>query len=161
MSTDALGDRMKAYEAAESDRRFMPLLPIYARIDGRSFSRFTAGLARPFDLAFQEAMILTTKALVEHTHARIGYTQSDEISLVWQQDRYDSDVFFGGRVQEAERPSCGQGGSTDSEAETCTGRPQGASIWQTVASCTSARQTAEIPVPLPYAETATEGESDG
>lgn len=99
MSTDALGDRMKAYEAAESDRRFMPLLPIYARIDGRSFSRFTAGLARPFDLAFQEAMILTTKALVEHTHARIGYTQSDEISLVWQQDRYDSDVFFGGRVQ--------------------------------------------------------------
>lgn len=96
---DDFGDRMKAYEAAETERRFMPLLPVYARIDGRRFSRFTAGLDRPFYLAMTEAMAATTAYLVEHTHARIGYTQSDEINLVWHQDRYDSELFFGGKVQ--------------------------------------------------------------
>lgn len=96
---DALGDRMKAYETAESGRRFMPLLPVYARIDGRSFSAYTRGMDRPFDHRLSAAMIETTKSLVEKTHARIGYTQSDEISLVWHADRYDSAVFFDGKVQ--------------------------------------------------------------
>jgi tRNA(His) 5'-end guanylyltransferase len=98
MRKDDFGDRMKAYEAAETGRSFMPLLPIYARIDGRCFSRVTQGLARPYDLRITRAMIETTKYLVEQTHARIGYTQSDEISLVWQQDRHDSEVFFNGKV---------------------------------------------------------------
>jgi tRNA(His) guanylyltransferase len=35
---------------------------------------------------------------VDKTHARIGYTQSDEISLIWLADRYDSDIFFGGKI---------------------------------------------------------------
>ncbi|HEV3385386.1 MAG TPA: tRNA(His) guanylyltransferase Thg1 family protein [Gemmata sp.] len=90
---------MKLYEAAETERHFMPLLPIYARIDGRCFSLFTRGLDRPFDIRITRAMIETTKFLVAETHARIGYTQSDEISLVWLQDRYDSEVFFNGKVQ--------------------------------------------------------------
>lgn len=98
MSKDDFGDRMKRYEVAEAERRFMPLLPIYARIDGRCFSAFTLGLDRPFDLRITRAMIETTKFLVEQTQARIGYTQSDEISLVWLQDRYDSEVFFTGRI---------------------------------------------------------------
>src|SRR5262249_26688662 len=96
---DDFGDRMKRYEAAETERYFMPLLPVYARIDGRCFSAFTRGLDRPFDLRITRAMVETAKFLVEKTHARIGYTQSDEISLVWQQDRYDSEVFFNGKVQ--------------------------------------------------------------
>src|SRR4051794_20634453 len=99
MRKDDFGDRMKAYEAAETERYFMPLLPIYARIDGRSLSGFTSGLDRPYDLRITRAMVETVKFLVEETHARIGYTQSDEISLVWQQDRYDSEVLFGGKVQ--------------------------------------------------------------
>ena len=44
-------------------------------------------------------MIETTKALVEQTHARIGYTQSDEISLVWLSDTFDNGIFFDGKVQ--------------------------------------------------------------
>jgi hypothetical protein len=44
-------------------------------------------------------MIETTKYLVQATHARIGYTQSDEISLVWLADGLESDVFFSGKVQ--------------------------------------------------------------
>lgn len=99
MSKDNFGDRMKAYEAAETERYFMPLLPVYARIDGRCFSGFTAGMARPYDTNVTRCMIDTTKYLVEETHARIGYTQSDEISLVWCQDEYDSEIFFNGKVQ--------------------------------------------------------------
>lgn len=96
---DDFGDRMKAYEAAETERRFMPLLPVYARIDGRCFSAFTGDLARPFDVRITRAMVETVKYLVAQTHPRIGYTQSDEISLVWVQDEYDSELFFGGKVQ--------------------------------------------------------------
>lgn len=97
--TDALGDRMKAYEARETERRFLPMLPIYARIDGRGFSKFTRGMARPFDKAMSDAMIATTKALVDETHARIGYTQSDEISLVWLTDDPKSEMLFAGKAQ--------------------------------------------------------------
>lgn len=98
MTADNFGDRMKAYEAIEAERRFVPLLPVYARIDGRCFSAFTHGMARPFDLQLSRAMIETTKYMVEKTHARIGYTQSDEISLVWVQDEYDSEIFFSGKI---------------------------------------------------------------
>lgn len=95
---DSLGDRMKMYEARESDRRFLPLCPVYARIDGRNFTAFTRGMSRPYDQMMTEAMIATTEALVEETHARIGYTQSDEISLVWLAERSDSSIFFDHRV---------------------------------------------------------------
>lgn len=96
---DDLGDRMKAYEAAETARTLMPLCPVYARIDGRCFSSFTRGMDRPFDQAMSDAMIATVSHLVDATHARIGYTQSDEISLVWLSNDYKSEMFFGGKVQ--------------------------------------------------------------
>lgn len=96
---DDFGNRMKAYEAVETDRKLDPMLPIYARIDGRSFSRFTRGMERPFDPRMTAAMVETTKHLVHETHARIGYTQSDEISLVWLSDAPESDVLFSGKVQ--------------------------------------------------------------
>ncbi len=96
---DALGDRMKAYEAQETKRSLLPLIPVYARIDGRSFSRFTKGMVRPYDSVMSNLMISTTKRLVEGTQARIGYTQSDEISLVWLADDPKSEMFFAGKVQ--------------------------------------------------------------
>ena len=90
---------MKAYESAETDRYFMPLLPIYARIDGRCFSGFTAYMRRPYDETMSRIMVETTKYLVDATHAKMGYTQSDEINLVWLQESYDSDILFCGKVQ--------------------------------------------------------------
>jgi len=83
MTSDALGDRMKTLEGQETSRRFLPGLPIYARIDGRGFSKFTRGMQRPYDSRMSSAMVGATKVLVEQTHATIGYVQSDEISLVW------------------------------------------------------------------------------
>lgn len=95
----ALGDRMKRYERMEAGRRFLPLLPICARIDGKRFSRFTQGLARPYDPRLSRLMIDVTRFLVEESHARVGYTQSDEISLLYHSDSPDVQVFLDGRVQ--------------------------------------------------------------
>jgi len=55
---------MKEYEAQETARRFLPGLPIYARIDGRGFSKFTKGMDRPYDARMSNAMVSATKVLV-------------------------------------------------------------------------------------------------
>jgi tRNA(His) guanylyltransferase len=91
-----LGDRMKAYEDA-SETRLNRGTPTIARLDGRSFSRFTRDLAKPFDERMSEAMMAVTRTLVEKTHAVIGYTQSDEVSIVMAPNEEQS--FFDGRVQ--------------------------------------------------------------
>lgn len=99
MSNDNLGDRMKEYEGFETGRRFLPMLPVYARIDGRSFSNFTRGMDRPFDAKMSGIMEEVTKYLVKETGASTGYTQSDEISLCWPMDDYYSEMMFGGKIQ--------------------------------------------------------------
>lgn len=95
MTQNALGDRMKMYEALSAGARHLPRLPVIARLDGRSFSQVTRGLNRPFDRRMSDAMVHTAEFLVDHTHARIGYTQSDEITLVW----FGEGIFFDGRIQ--------------------------------------------------------------
>ena len=96
---DDFGDRMKELEQAEAGRRFLPLLPILARIDGKCFHSYTQRLNRPYDDNFCMLMVETTKFLVSKTQAKIGYTQSDEISLVYYSDSYDSQVFFDRKIQ--------------------------------------------------------------
>lgn len=98
-SKDNFGDRMKAYERLETEQRFIPLLPIYARIDGNGFSKFTKGMERPFDPTMHACMVDTTARLVELTGAKIGYTQSDEISLIWEQPSIQSELWFAGKKQ--------------------------------------------------------------
>jgi len=93
------GDRMKEYERVEGARRFLPLLPVCARIDGKSFSRFTKGLERPYDKRLVDLMCQTTAYLVQETQANMGYTQSDEINLVWYSGEYKSRIFFDRRIQ--------------------------------------------------------------
>ena len=96
-SKDALGNRMKGYEKWDS-KKAVPFLPVIARLDGRGFSRLTKGMKRPYDVAFVDCMKNTTKFLVEETGASVGYTQSDEITLVWRNGEGD-DVFFAGKFQ--------------------------------------------------------------
>jgi len=76
----------------------MPMIPVLARVDGRAFSQFTKDLDRPYDDRMVDLMIEVTKYLVEETNARCGYTQSDEISLVWLSEHPDSEMFFGGKM---------------------------------------------------------------
>jgi len=96
--SDALGDRMKAYEGQYAVQVLMPRIPVVARIDGRAFHSFCRGLKRPYDQRLSELMVRTTEYLVEETGANCGYTQSDEISLVWYREEYNSEIFFKGRL---------------------------------------------------------------
>lgn len=79
---DALGDRIKDYESREGGRRAMRGVPLVVRVDGRSFSTFTRGMQRPFDQDLANLMTEVTAYVVEQTGAKVGYTQSDEISLI-------------------------------------------------------------------------------
>jgi len=103
MTLDTLAQRMKAYEQHETDRAPLAGLPILVRVDGRGFSTFTRGMTRPYDQALADLMVATTKHLVAKTGALIGYTQSDEISLILQapdgQPSRSDELFFGGRLQ--------------------------------------------------------------
>lgn len=96
---DTLGDRMKSLEGVESGRRFSSSSPVLARLDGRNFSRFTRGLRRPYDPRLTELMIDLTIELVRESGARLGYTQSDEITLVMCTSSETSQLYFDGRVQ--------------------------------------------------------------
>lgn len=93
----ALDDRMKFYEQQES-KRLMPLLPACARLDGKSFHSFCSGLARPYDVRLATLMMDVTEFLVQETCANIGYTQSDEITLIWNATDYRSQIFMDGRI---------------------------------------------------------------
>ena len=46
MGRDQLWDRMKKYES-QNDKKLYTNLPIFARLDGRCFSKFTKGMNRP------------------------------------------------------------------------------------------------------------------
>jgi tRNA(His) 5'-end guanylyltransferase len=98
MDKTSLGDRMKFYEGRYTDDVLMPMIPVMARLDGRSFSKFTKGLERPYDRRLSQLMQDTTTYLMKETVALAGYTQSDEISLVWLQEKPDSDIFFSGKL---------------------------------------------------------------
>ena len=96
---DIFGSRMKEYEGCEAKRMLMPLLPALARLDGKCFSGFTKGLDRPYDIRMSNLMVETTSALVEETNALIGYTQSDEITLVMYNNSQKSQIYYNGRIQ--------------------------------------------------------------
>lgn len=93
-----LNERMKLYEQQETGRRFRSLIPVIARLDGRSFHSFTKGLDKPFDYRLSNLMIEVTKFLVEETNACIGYTQSDEISLVFYSGDIESQIYFDAKI---------------------------------------------------------------
>jgi tRNA(His) 5'-end guanylyltransferase len=94
---DILGEECKAFELVETDRRAEIGKPIYIRIDGARFSRFTRGMDRPFDVRMSKSMVETTKAIMQDYHALIGYTQSDEISLVFFDAEHET--HHGGKYQ--------------------------------------------------------------
>lgn len=96
MKRDFFGDRMKDYER-RSEVALLPMLPTFARVDGRAFHSFTKGMDRPYDPRMSFAMIKTASFLAEETNASMAYTQSDEITLVWFSDNYKSQIWFDGR----------------------------------------------------------------
>ena len=98
--TDSLGDRMKSYEFPDTQRKAFKGQPVIARLDGKGFHTFCKGLKKPFDERLSKLMRRVMGSLVERFGANLGYTQSDEITLVWFVDSTSvSEYVFDGRFQ--------------------------------------------------------------
>jgi tRNA(His) guanylyltransferase len=93
------GSRMKFYEGFETERCLMPLLPVLARMDGVNFHEYTRDMDRPFDANLSSLMIDLSTWLIEEFHALVAYTQSDEITLGWNQEEFREQLKYGGRIQ--------------------------------------------------------------
>lgn len=94
MSKTSLDSRMRSMELFHSLRAPLDNW-LVLRIDGRSFSRLTSqGFEKPFDERFHQAMVVTTSALVQGFTALYGYTESDEISLLFGPDwtQFDREI---------------------------------------------------------------------
>ena len=96
---DVFGDRMKLYEQLEAGRFSMPCLPLIVRLDGKNFSNWTRKLEKPYDKRLSDAMIEVTKFLVAESNAVIGYTQSDEITLILYNNNPKGELYFKGKFQ--------------------------------------------------------------
>lgn len=95
-----LFDEMKGYERVS--RYFLERKkPVIIRLDGRAFHTFTRGLKKPFDSILAKTMQETMLKLCARIEGTIiGYTQSDEISLLlgdWRQET--TQPFFANNIQ--------------------------------------------------------------
>lgn len=80
---DSLGERQKAYEIVYK-QMLVPKAPIVCRVDGHAFHSFTKNMAKPFDDLLMDTMQKTMLALCKDLPTcKLGYTQSDEITLVF------------------------------------------------------------------------------
>jgi tRNA(His) guanylyltransferase len=89
MTFDELDEKMRVFETA-ADYCVLPGIFMVARLDGRSFTRLTKDVCQfeaPFDERFRDMMLVTTESLMACGFQVIyGYTESDEISLLFAQD---------------------------------------------------------------------------
>lgn len=99
MIFETLGDWCKWLEKNFSNEIMIPELPVIIRLDGNNFHNWTKGLDRPFDTRLVDLMTETTKFLVQETNAVVGYTQSDEITLILYSDNRKSSVYNDGKKQ--------------------------------------------------------------
>lgn len=100
MDTSDLAKRMKDYESI-SKTRLMKRCPVICRIDGKAHHTFTRGFKRPFDEVYMKSMQETTKYLCENLQGVVlGYTQSDEITLVFvDYEKFNTSPYFDYEVQ--------------------------------------------------------------
>lgn len=99
MNKLSLGDRMKGYEGV-SRHYLIKRMPVIIRIDGKNFHSFTKGFKKPFDDILVKVMQDTTLELCERVEGCVmGYTQSDEISLVLcDYHKLDTEAWFGNNL---------------------------------------------------------------
>ncbi|MEM9069154.1 MAG: tRNA(His) guanylyltransferase Thg1 family protein [Myxococcota bacterium] len=89
MSIRSLDARFRRFETAH-DHCVLPGIFMVARLDGRSFTRLVRQeheFEAPFDVRFRDAMVETLRHLMTCGFpVRYGYTQSDELSLLFPRD---------------------------------------------------------------------------
>lgn len=86
-----IAKRIKNYESLYN-QRLMPQVPVVVRIDGKSFHTWTKNFQRPYSASLHALFDYTTEYLVDTFNAVIGYTQSDEITLIFE------DPIFNGKT---------------------------------------------------------------
>jgi tRNA(His) 5'-end guanylyltransferase len=93
--------RMKTYYEQIPKTKLMRRCPVAIRIDGKAFHTFTRGFQKPFDEILIKSMQETMKYLCENIQGCIiGYTQSDEITLVLTDyKKLNSSAWFDYEVQ--------------------------------------------------------------
>lgn len=98
---DLLGDRMKEFYESRAKTKLTRRTPVIIRLDGKAFHTFTRGFRKPFDEVLSTAMQETMKYLCENIQGCVlGYTQSDEITLVLvDYQNLNTDAWFGYDVQ--------------------------------------------------------------
>ena len=101
MDKTTLGDRMKNNYENISRYYLTRRMPVIIRIDGKAFHTFTRGFKKPFDDILVSTMQDTMKYLCENIQGCVlGYTQSDEISLVLvDYAELTTDAWFGNNLQ--------------------------------------------------------------
>ena len=101
MDKTTLGDRMKNNYENITRYYLTRRMPVIIRVDGRSFHTFTNGFKKPFDDVLVKTMQDTMKYLCENVQGCVlGYTQSDEISLVLTDyAELTTDAWFGNNLQ--------------------------------------------------------------
>jgi tRNA(His) guanylyltransferase len=88
MKFNELDAKMRVFETAH-DHCVLPEMFMIARLDGRSFTKLTKktlNFEKPFDIRFRDIMVNITKHLMTSFNFAFGYTQSDEISLLFKKD---------------------------------------------------------------------------
>ena len=101
MDKTTLGDRMKNNYENITRYYLTRRMPVIIRIDGKAFHTFTRGFKKPFDDVLVKTMQETMKYLCENIQGCVlGYTQSDEISLVLvDYVELTTDAWFGNNLQ--------------------------------------------------------------
>jgi tRNA(His) guanylyltransferase len=89
MKFDDLDAKMRVYET-NADHCVLPGVHMVARLDGRGFTKLTKvrhAFEAPFDEKFRDHIAATVEHLMECGFRVVyGYTQSDEISLLFHPD---------------------------------------------------------------------------
>ena len=101
MKKDTIGTRMKENYENRSKTYLTRRCPAIIRIDGKAFHTFTKGFKKPYDEIFHKAMNETMRYLCKNIQGcKIGYTQSDEISLLLTDyETITTDAWFDYSVQ--------------------------------------------------------------
>ena len=98
---DTLGTRIKENYENRTKQFLTRRVPTIIRLDGKAFHTYTKGLNKPFDDGLIADMQETTKFLCDNVQGcKLGYTQSDEITLVLTDyDNLQTNAWFDYNVQ--------------------------------------------------------------
>jgi tRNA(His) guanylyltransferase len=98
--SNKLRDRIDAYQAS-ADTRLLPRVPVVIVINGRSFSKLTSLLDKPYDKKFTECILNTMLRLCTDVEgALFAYQHNDEIVVIARNDQgTDTAPWYDNRAQ--------------------------------------------------------------